>query len=178
MWFHIDELTCFENVTWLVMSVTGQYHCCGVRCRVGLYWLSVTVNQSDRFLSLCTCMKLCSLLATISESSQPCSVRFSSSHSPLMPSNGTRTSMARPGWAVARCSASSCITKQRRHYGDWSFLCCIIQPAFKNILTSTFLYCKNDLFFIYRNKCPPRYYARDFYLYADFTVETLNNVFL
>lgn len=48
-------------------------------------------------LFLCTCMKLCSLLATISESSQPCSVRFSSSHSTLMPSNCTRTSMARLG---------------------------------------------------------------------------------
>lgn len=60
-------------------------------------------------LSLYTCIKLCSLLATISESSQPCRVRFSSSHSKLMPSNGTRTSMVRPWWTVARCSASSYI---------------------------------------------------------------------
>ncbi|KAG7215371.1 hypothetical protein INR49_022538 [Caranx melampygus] len=33
-----------------------------------------------------------------------------------MPSNGTRISMARPVCTVARCSASSFITKQRQHY--------------------------------------------------------------
>ncbi len=52
-------------------------------------------------------MNCCKRPATVKESSQPCNVCFSSSHSTLMPSKGTRISTALSGWDVASSSASS-----------------------------------------------------------------------